>query len=320
VSAGRVERGLGLLLSLIQYVSASGSASVEEAARHFGVDQERIREAVQRVFMSGVPDGAGDFVRFDIDVDAFEEQDIIAVTMRPAFEDETLRLSPREASALIAGLALVAGYTDASPERVEALRAKLRRAASTGADTVAVDARAVPRTAQVVRDAIRDRRVLAIDYRKPGEGSSRRRVAPVRLQLREGQVFVEGVDLDRQGMRTFRLDRIESIEPVGDAWPEQLPPHERVVAGTAQVVATRAAAAMLADYATSDPVSIDGERVGLDIEVWSEPSVLRAVAACGGDAEIVAPASLRRAMHRFAVEALRGAEDGADGADGAQPA
>ena len=128
------------------------------------------------------------------------------------------------------------------------------------------------------------------------------------------------VDLDRQGMRTFRLDRIESIEPVGDAWPEQLPPHERVVAGTAQVVATRAAAAMLADYATSDPVSIDGERVRLDIEVWSEPSVLRAVAACGGDAEIVAPASLRRAMHRFAVEALRGAEDGADGADGAQPA
>lgn len=309
MSAGRVERGLGLLLSLIQYVSASGSATVEEAARHFGVDEERIREAVQRVFMSGVPDGAGDFVRFDIDVDAFEEDDVISVTMRPAFEDETVRLSPREASALIAGLTLIAGYTDAAPERVEALRAKLRRAASTGADTVAVDALAVPRTAQFVRDAIRARTVLAIDYRKPGEGTVRRRVAPVRLELREGQVFVEGVDLDRQGMRTFRLDRIESIEPVGDAWPEQLPPHERAIAGTAHVVATRAAAAMLADYATSEPVSIDGERVRLDIEVWSEASVLRAVAACGGDAEIVAPASLRRAMHRFAVEAL-GERDG----------
>ena len=300
----RVERGLGLLLSLIQYVSAAGSVTVQEAASHFGVDEERIREAVQRVFMAGVPDGAGDFVRFDIDFDAFEKDDVISVTMRPAFEDETVRLSPREASALIAGLTLVAGYTDAAPERVDALREKLRRAASTGADTVAVDALAVPRTAQIVRDAIRGRRVLAVDYRKPSEGTTRRRVAPVRLELREGQVFVEGVDLDRHGMRTFRLDRIEAIEPVDDAWPEQLPPHERVVAGTAQVVATRAAAAMLADYATTEPVSVDGERVRLDIEVWSEASVLRAVAACGGDAEIVAPESLRRAMHRFAVDAL----------------
>lgn len=301
----RVERGLGLLLSLIQYVSAAGSVSVQQAARHFGVDEERIREAVQRVFMAGVPDGAGDFVRFDIDFDAFEERDLISVTMRPAFEDETVRLSPREASALIAGLTLVAGYTDAAPERVEALRAKLRRAASSGADTVAVDALAVPRTAQIVRDAIQAHRVLAIDYRKPGEGSARRRVAPVRLELREGQVFVEGVDLDRQGMRTFRLDRIEAIEPVDAAWPDELPPHERVVAGTAQIVATRAAAAMLADYATTDPVSVDGERVRIDVEVWSEASVLRAVAACGGDAEIVAPASLRQAMHRFAVDALQ---------------
>jgi proteasome accessory factor C len=107
-------------------------------------------------------------------------------------------------------------------------------------------------------------------------------------------------------MRTFRLDRIEAIEPTHDAWPYALPERERTVTGSAQVVATRAAAAMLRDYATSEPVSVDGERVRLDIEVWSEPAVLRAVAACGGDAEIVAPASLRRAMHRFAVDALGG--------------
>ena len=115
-------------------------------------------------------------------------------------------------------------------------------------------------------------------------------------------------------MRTFRLDRIEAIEPTQDAWPDALPEHERTVTGTAQVVGTRAAAAMLADYATSDPVSVDGERVRLEIEVWSEASVLRAVAACGGDAEIVAPASLRRAMRRFAEQALQAGEAGG-GAD-----
>jgi proteasome accessory factor C len=315
MSTGSAERGIGLLLSLIQYATASGSVSVQEAAAHFDVPEARIREAVQRVFMAGVPDGAGDFIRFDIDFDAFEEQDLISVTQRPAFEDESVRLSPREASALIAGLSLVAGYTGADPERVEGLREKLRRAATHGADTVAVDALAVPRAAQLVRDAIRERRVLAIDYRKPDEGSHRRRVAPLRIDLREGQVFVEGVDLDRQGLRTYRLDRIESVEPSTDAWPDALPERERTVAGRAHVVATPAAAAMLRDYAASEPAALDDGRVRLEIEVWSEASVLRAVAACGGDAEIVAPASLRRAMHRFAAEAL-GAADRA-GAPGA---
>ncbi|WP_405216905.1 helix-turn-helix transcriptional regulator [Agrococcus sp. Ld7] len=305
MSAGRAERGIGLLLSLIQYVTASGTVTVQEAAAHFGVPEERIREAVTRVFMAGVPDGSGDFIRFDIDFDAFEVDDIISVTMRPAFEDETVRLSPREASALIAGLTLIAGYTDAAPERVASLREKLRSAASQGADTVAVDALAAPRAVQIVRDAIRDRCVLELDYRKPDTGSQRRRIAPVKLDLHEGQVFIEAADLDRHGMRTFRLDRIERIERTQHAWPDALPAHERTVTGTAQVVATRAAAAMLADYATCEPVSIDGERVRLEIEVWSEASVLRAVASCGGDAEIVAPASLRRAMHRFAFDALR---------------
>lgn len=304
MSAGRIERGIGLLLSLIQYVTASGSVTVQEAAAHFGVPEQRIREAVERVFMAGVPDGAGDFIRFDIDFDAFEQQDVISVTMRPAFEDETVRLSPREASALIAGLTLVAGYTGAAPERVAALREKLRRAASHGADTVAVDALAVPHVAQIIRDAIRDRCVIAIDYRKPGTGTQRRRVAPLALELNEGQVFLEAADVDKRGMRTFRLDRIEAIEPTQQAWPDALPQRERTVTGTAQVVATRAAAALLRDYATSEPVSVDGERVRLEIEVWSEASVLRAVAACGGDAEIVAPASLRRAMRRFALDAL----------------
>ncbi|MCR8669709.1 YafY family protein [Agrococcus sp. HG114] len=304
MSATRVERGIGLLLSLIQYVTASGTATVAEAAAHFGVDEDRIREAVRRVFMSGVPDGAGDFIRFDIDFDAFEDDDVISVTMRPAFEDETLRLSPREASALIAGLSLVAGYTGAAPERVEALQAKLRRAASRGADTVAVERLEAPRAAQLVRDAIRARTVLEIGYRKPGAGSQLRRVAPRRLELREGQVFLVGFDLDRQDARTFRLDRVESIAPIEVEWPAAMPELERPIAGTAQIVATPAAAALLADYATSEPVEVDGERVRLDIELWSEASVLSAVAACGGDAEIVAPASLRQAMHRFAAAAL----------------
>ena len=138
------------------------------------------------------------------------------------------------------------------------------------------------------------------------ESAAYREILPLRTENSDGVViFVEGVDLDKQAMRTFRLDRIEAVEPSAAPWPESLPPHERAVAGTAEVLATPAAAAMLADYATSAPVEVDGGRVRLEIEVWSEASVLRAVAGCGGDAEVIAPASLRDAMQRFADDALQ---------------
>lgn len=314
------ERGLGLLLSLIQYASAAGVVSVSEAAEHFAVSEERIQEAIGRVFMSGVPDGVGDFVRFDIDVDALETQNLISVTMRPAFDDETVRLSPREASALIAGLTLVGDYTGATPERVAALQKKLRGAASKGAATVAVDAPAAPRHAQLIRDAIRQRRVLALTYRKPAATAATsdakvRLVAPTTLEIRNGEVFVEGIDLGRNAMRTFRLDRIERVEPSDETWPDGSPERTRVLSGRATIVATRAAAALLGEYAASKPEAVSDERVRLDIDVWSEAAVLRAVAACGGDAEIVEPASLRDAMRQFALDALGASSEAAAEAD-----
>ena len=51
-------------------------------------------------------------------------------------------------------------------------------------------------------------------------------------------------------------------------------------------------------------------------ETYHVQELLRAVAACGGDAEIVAPASLRRAMHRFAVQALAAEDERAGVAQG----
>ena len=58
-------QSVALLVALIPYLSAQGSVTVAQAAAHFDVSEQRIREAVRLIFMAGVPDGFGDFDRFD---------------------------------------------------------------------------------------------------------------------------------------------------------------------------------------------------------------------------------------------------------------
>jgi len=58
--------------------------------------------------------------------------------------------------------------------------------------------------------AVRDRRVVNFDYRKPGEDfATRRTVEPWSISSKEGHWYLEGWDADRLEPRSYRLSRIE---------------------------------------------------------------------------------------------------------------
>ncbi len=46
---------LAFLLSLVPYLMDHGHVSVADAARHFAVDEDMIRESVRLIAVSGVP-------------------------------------------------------------------------------------------------------------------------------------------------------------------------------------------------------------------------------------------------------------------------
>lgn len=58
--------------------------------------------------------------------------------------------------------------------------------------------------------AVRDRRVVRFDYRKPGSSNvEKRSVEPWSLYSRQGRWYFTGLDLERKAERLFRISRIE---------------------------------------------------------------------------------------------------------------
>lgn len=307
-------QSIALLVSLIPYLAAERSVTVAEAAAHFEVSEQRIRDAVDLIFMSGVPDGLGDFDRFDINSDAYEQDGVIELGHRPALDGDVMRLAPREVGAILAGLRLIQGVQGIDDDAVAALTARLARAAVPESAKIGVDAPVVDSAAGIVRDAIEHRVVVHLDYRKAGSPTERRTLAPTALELVDGQAYVVGHDLDRAAERRFRLDRTERVAPADVPFPDvalgtsrgRIAPDETIV-----VRATPAAAAMLADYAEG-PSRIDGTHEIVEIRVWNADAVLRQVASLGGDAVVLRPASARAALRRFAEAALRAADRSSD--------
>jgi len=97
---------LVFLLSFVPYLLEQRVVDVSEAAQHFGMTEDEIRDAVRLIATSGLPGETGTYQPndlFDIDWDSFEDDDVIIVVHHVAIDDAP-RLSAREAAALIAGL------------------------------------------------------------------------------------------------------------------------------------------------------------------------------------------------------------------------
>ncbi len=108
---------LAFLLALVPYLMDHDRVSVADAAEHFDVTPEQLREAVRLIAVSGVPGETASYQHgdlFDIAWDDFEDNDQIVLTNMVAIDDSP-RFSAREAAALIAGLQ----YLSSLPEHAD---------------------------------------------------------------------------------------------------------------------------------------------------------------------------------------------------------
>lgn len=291
------EESFALLTPLVHYLVAKESVTVAEAAEHFDVAPERIRQAVRLLSLTGVPNSWGDPTMFDFDFDAFEQEDRVEISYLPALENDTVKLSPGEAGTLVAGLERLRQVASDDTERIDSLMARIRSAAVDRPLTVAAQPVSADETLRTVRRAIESRAALAFEYRKPSLSAEQRTIIPTRLQIHDQTTLVVGYDLDRSATRTFRLDRL--FEPRSIERPngvDFIDARERQTSDTIIVHATPAAALTLASYTSMSQPAEDGGRL-LSIEVWDAQSVLRAIMSTGGEAQVVEP--------RWAIDAMR---------------
>ena len=112
---------------------------------------------------------------------------------------------------------------DATRDRFRELRARLVQALRTpNAEEVEDPAVALAGAEadddpirRVAEEAVREGRELRIRYRPPARDPEPRRVGPVTLAHAEGRWYLLARDLERDGHRAFRLDRILEAEATG---------------------------------------------------------------------------------------------------------
>ena len=205
------QENLVLFLALIPYVMDRGEVSVQEAADTFGRHPDDITKAVELIACSGIPGETSAYLHadlFDIDWDLFVNDGIIRFENTIVI-DSPPGFSAREMSALIAGLQYVAQHPAwAGRSDVHTLLEKLSRTTP----TLVVKGAAPTETIDQLASAIDAATQVVMSYvNKRGERITRT-VDPIAVDSRDGVWFFRAWCHTRQALRTFRVDRIESID------------------------------------------------------------------------------------------------------------
>jgi proteasome accessory factor C len=215
------------LLALVPYLQARpDGVRLADAAADFGVTEAQLRRDLDLLWVCGLPGhGPGDLI------DLAFEGDRVRVTFTAGMV-RPLRLSTDEAVALLVALRTLLELPGlVEGEAVSRALAKVSAAAGHPAEVaapvvVSVDAR--EQSLSVVRDGLERRRALHLHYYVPSRDErTERTVDPMRLLLVDGHWYLEAWCRGAEGVRLFRLDRIDDVVVLDE--PAAPPPqaHER---------------------------------------------------------------------------------------------
>ena len=308
---GERER-LPRLLALVPYLQAHNGIAIEQAAADFGISEDQLRRDLQLLWMCGLPGhGPGDLIDLSFDGDSVS-------VIFDAGMSRPLRLTGEEALPLVVALRTLAetpGVTDR--DAVERALAKVESAAggSVEAQTVAVELDRVSTLIPVLQSAIDNGRALSLRYYTATRDETTDRVVdPMRLFEMDGRSYLEAWCRRAEGMRVFRVDRIDKADVLDEA---ANPPPDAELRDLSEGIFTPApehllamlrvepAHAWVADYysAESEAIEDDGRRV-ISVRV-ADPAWVRALAlGSAGAVEVLSPEWLAESIRDEARSAL----------------
>jgi proteasome accessory factor C len=304
------------LLAHVPYLTARPEGvRVAEAARDFGVTERQLHSDLELLWMCGLPGyGPGDLI------DLSFEGDRVRVTFTAGMV-RPLRLTTDEAVALVVALRTLLELPGlAERDAVSRALAKVSAAAGHAGDrvtpvAVSVDAR--EEALAVVRDGLERTRALHLHYYVPTRDErTERTVDPMRLLLVDGKWYLEAWCRRAEGVRLFRLDRVDDVVVLDE--PAAPPPqaHERDVDhgvyqpdpdSPAVRLRLSRSARWVADYYPVDSVAaVDDPPGGLAVTVRTQDLAWarRLVASLGGEASVDEPADLAAEVAADARAAL----------------
>jgi proteasome accessory factor C len=302
------------LLALVPYLLARPGIRVAEAAADFGVTEAQLRRDLELLWVCGLPGhGPGDLI------DLSFEGETVTVTY-DAGMSRPLRLTADEALALVVALRTLAEVPGLhGRDAVERALAKVESAAgdiAAAADAVTVTVETRPGVLAVVQRSLDERRALHLMYYSATrDETTERDVDPMRLLIVEGRTYLEAWCRQAEGVRLFRLDRIDAVDPLDE--PSRAPAHATprdLSAGLYQpapehpLVTLRLAPAArwVVDYYACEQVrDLPGGTVEVDLHVADVRMVRHLMLRLGRSARVVAPHWLADQVRCDAEAALK---------------
>lgn len=307
------------LLFLVPYVAREREGvKLDQLAAELEIDRQELVADLELLSQVGPPTGdPGEFLLVSVDSGTVFV-DLAQQLTRP------LRLSPAEGCSLLLGLRTlrrsgVAPYDEAlaSAERklLKALGADARAAEQLAEGTVV--AGPDPTVAAHVRDlvtAARERRAVIIEYTSASSGrASRRGLEPYGIVQHGGAWYVVGHCRKQGDTRTFRVDRIVSLETTGESFA---PPagfdldsyrRERIFVPGADAITVRVrldslgAARVGAAWPAGRVTRLPDGGAEIELECDGLEWVIGWTLGHGAHAEIVSPVEAREALRARVV-------------------
>lgn len=208
------EDRLRRLLVLLPWLMERGEVPVAEAAARFDLTEEDLAKDLELVAMCGLPPFVDELI------DVYVDEGVIHVGV-PRLFTRPLRLNTVEAWELLAAGRAAMELPGADPDGPLG-RGLAKLATALGDDDtsgVRIDLDR-PALADQLAEAARSGERLRIEYWSAARDEvTERSIVPRQVFADRGQWYVSADD-DRSGeIRTFRIDRIESLAPTGDHAP-----------------------------------------------------------------------------------------------------
>ena len=308
------------LLALVPYLLARPGIPIDEVAADFEVTPKQIRKDLELLWMCGLPGyGPGDLI------DLSFEGETVTVTF-DAGMSRPLRLTAAEATSLLVALrALVETPGVADQDAVQRAVAKIEAAvgqAQPAGVAVGLALREAPETARVrdaVSDGVRRDRALHLRYYTPSRDEITARVVdPMRMLLVEGRGYLEAWCRAADGVRLFRLDRIDAVDVLDE--PAAPPPHATPTdtsEGLFQPDPSQRTAVLVLEpdarwvaeyYPTDGLVELPEGRARVLMRYADTAWMVRLLLGLGGEAHVEQPPDLVAEVTRQAEAALRRAD------------
>ncbi|MEV4989663.1 helix-turn-helix transcriptional regulator [Pseudarthrobacter sp. LMD1-1-1.1] len=311
---GTSEDQLKRMLQLVPFLVHNQGLHIQDVAKHFGVTRDELEADLRILICSGLPEGYPDDL-----LDIQWEDDHVFITQDLDLK-KPVRFTVAEACALLTGLETLNGLPDLpGGGALESVTLKLlaaageeglRAASIAGPQVAPADAA----THATVRQAIGTGAQLHLTYLSPQRDAvTERDVDPLRLYSLDNTWYFEAWCHLVDGLRNFRLDRVQDVRPNGRAATVHGPPEGGVPAKlftandddtTVTVQLTRQGRGLADDYYAERTAELPDGGLVAQLRFGNTAWLPMFVAQHGGSARILAPAGLADAARDWLAASL----------------